>query len=81
VRQRQLITRCPYTDPLTEADGRPPGPAEIEHFKAASLEETDKIVRIGGRHPICRPPSQRHFAADRFGENLDLNRRRLARQA
>ena len=27
-------------------------------------------MRTGGRHPICRPPSQRHFAGDTFGENL-----------
>lgn len=27
-------------------------------------------MRIGGHRPICRLPGRRHFAADRFGENL-----------
>lgn len=37
-----------------------------------SREENDKLVRLDGRHLICRPPGQRHLADDKFGENLHL---------
>jgi hypothetical protein len=53
--------------PCGDDDGAYDLAAEIEHFKVRS-EESDKIVRIGVRHPICRPPGQRHFADDGFGE-------------
>lgn len=66
--------RCPSYD----GPGRRSAPRNRTPTRCCA-EETDKIMRIAGYHPICRPPGQRHFADDRFGENLHRRRRRRRR--